>query len=210
VSGRIKNPHTFDIPTIYLPNDDTNPDEIPNNIGECGVRFPTLLLLPPPPPPPSRPAAKRQAAPATTSSTSDILALLSSVAVCTTSAMSAEEMCEMIDTTISAAVQHSLNNLKTDCEKVLAALLEKEAADVLANSSNSSRRAVKVVLFGVCFLFSLVVPVCIALYKLETVFHVLTQLKGDDPESWVRHRATCPLCAAGQDGMPACRCLLLS
>lgn len=34
MSGRIQNPHTFDIPTIYLPNEDVNPDEIPNNIGE--------------------------------------------------------------------------------------------------------------------------------------------------------------------------------
>jgi hypothetical protein len=94
-------------------------------------------------------------------------------------------MCELIDTTISAAVQHSLNNLKTDCEKVVAGLAAAEASDAKANSSNSSRRAIKAVLFSVCFLFSLVVPVCIALYKLETVFHVLTQLKGDDPESWV-------------------------
>eukprot|EP01047_Picozoa_sp_COSAG01_P020719 COSAG01_NODE_1184_length_11346_cov_58.600249_10_plen_291_part_00 len=32
VSGRIKNPHTFDIPTIYLPNDETSAEDIPNNI----------------------------------------------------------------------------------------------------------------------------------------------------------------------------------
>jgi hypothetical protein len=90
----------------------------------------------------------------------------------------------MIDQTISAAVQHSLNNLKSDCEKVISAIAAKEAADAIANASNSSRRAVKVVLFGVCFLFSLVVPVCIALHKLESVFHILSQLQGDDPASW--------------------------
>ena len=99
-------------------------------------------------------------------------------------------MCELIDTTISAAVQHSLNNLKSDCEKVVAGLVAAEAIDVKSNSANSSRRAVKAVLFSVCFLFSLVVPVCIALYKLETVFHALTQLKGDDPDSWVRRPRT--------------------
>ena len=94
-------------------------------------------------------------------------------------------MCELIDTTISAAVQSSLNNLKSDCEKVKAGLQAAEAADANANSSNSTRRAIKGVLFSVCFLFSLVVPVCIALHKLETVFHLLTELKGDEPESWV-------------------------
>jgi hypothetical protein len=105
---------------------------------------------------------------------------------CAALATNAEEMCELIDTTISAAVQHSLNNLKSDCEKVVAGIETAQAVDAKANSSNSSRRGIKAVLFSVCFLFSLVVPVSIALYKLETVFHVLTQLKGDDPESWVR------------------------
>ena len=32
LSGRIKNPHTFDIPTIYLPNEEIDEAEIPNNI----------------------------------------------------------------------------------------------------------------------------------------------------------------------------------
>ena len=105
-------------------------------------------------------------------------------------------MCELIDTTISAAVQSSLNNLKSDCEKVMAGLQAAENADAKANSSNSTRRAIKGVLFSVCFLFSLVVPVCIALHKLETVFHLLTELKGDEPESWVSlqpgHRFSTP------------------
>lgn len=127
LSGRIKNPHTFDIPTIYLPNDDVDSEAIPNNI---------------------------------------------------------EEMCELIDQTISAAVQHSLNNLRTDCETVVAKMAEAEEKDAAANASNSSRRLIKLALVVIVLLFALVVPLAIALHKLESVFQVLTTLKGPGRGSW--------------------------
>lgn len=77
----------------------------------------------------------------------------------------------------SAAVQNALNNLKTDCEAVRAKLAETQVIDQENKAHNSTRTITHWLSFAVFFMFSLLIPLSLALSKLEIALGLITMLK---------------------------------
>ena len=86
------------------------------------------------------------------------------------------EVCELIEQTIGQAVQNSLNNMKRDCTRITKRIEDEKQRDAQVQLKNSERRLRKVALFVVFSFVALIVPLCIALEKLDRSFGIFDGL----------------------------------